>query len=217
MAKKMILAMVLAAFIGGSAAAQIRYSAGAGGYITSDFGGGAEWFAGGIKGGSLKTPYFGGGAFFFFDMKFIEIDLGLFGSGGNWEDYGYGLGTDKHKVSHTAIDIGALAKYPFNMNEKVALFPLLGIVYRGFISTKMDGVKIPYQEDLNALWFKFGGGLDYSLSEKAYIRWETLYGIRFSNTFEDDMVDLFEYSGAPSADTLLGHGIEVKFALGYRF
>jgi opacity protein-like surface antigen len=149
-------------------------------------------------------------------MKFIEIDLGLFGSGGEWEDYGYGLGTDEHKVSHTGIDIGALVKYPFSMNEKIALFPLLGITYRGFISTKMDGVKISSQEDLNAFWFKFGGGLDYSLSDKVYIRGEALYGFRFSNTFEDDMVDLFKSGGAPSADNILGHGIEIKFALGYR-
>jgi hypothetical protein len=81
----------------------------------------------------------------------------------------------------------------------------------------MDGVDVEDPGDLNALWFKFGGGLDYSFSDRVYLRGEALYGLRLSNKFEDDLVDYLKYEGATSVDTLLGHGIEIKAAIGYRF
>ncbi|MDR1986516.1 MAG: hypothetical protein LBP88_06035 [Treponema sp.] len=69
--------------------------------------------------------------------------------------------------------------------------------------------------DFSALWFKLGGGLDFSFTDHIYLRGDLLYGLRLANTFENDMVDSIGSAADPK--TLLGHGLEVKIAVGYRF
>jgi hypothetical protein len=106
------------------------------------------------------------------------------------------------------------------MSDKLTLFPLLGITYRFILSAK-DGNGESYKDssgsdrsgDFSALWFRFGGGLDYSITDQIYFRGGLSYGLRLSNKFEDDMVD---QSGG-ILDTRLGHGLEIKAAVGYRF
>jgi hypothetical protein len=72
--------------------------------------------------------------------------------------------------------------------------------------------------DFSALWFKFGGGVDYLLTPQIYLRFEALYGLRLPNKAENDLVDLFDDMGASSdAKSLLGHGLTIKAAVGYRF
>jgi hypothetical protein len=216
MVKKNVLVFVFMAIVGNGVFAQ--FSMGAGGYITSDFGGGVEASVYGIKAGSLKTPYFGGGAFVFADAKFIELNLGFFGFGGEWEDYGYGVGTYTYDISGSGVDIGLLGKYPFTIRNRLLVFPLLGITYRAIVSAELDDIEADDPSDLNALWFKFGGGLDHSFTDKIYLRGEALYGVRLSNEFEDDLSDLLKTIG-PEVNTekLVGHGLEIKLALGYRF
>ena len=218
MAKKIILALVFVSLIIGNAFAQtdLKISIGAGGYFTSDFGGGVEAKVSGIKAGTLKTPYAGGGAFVFFDATFLELNLGIFGAGGEWEEYGYGVGTFKYDVTGSGLDIGLFGKYPIMINDNFSLFPLLGISYRAILSAKLDGEKADDPGDLSALWFKFGGGIDYSFTENIFFRAGILYGFRLKNKFEKDLVDLFDAMGAKT-DTLLGNGLEIKLAIGYRF
>jgi predicted S18 family serine protease len=66
MAKKVLVLTVLAVVIAGGAFAQIKPSAGVGGYFTSDFGGGAEESQGGGT-VTIEMPYAGGGGFAFLD------------------------------------------------------------------------------------------------------------------------------------------------------
>jgi opacity protein-like surface antigen len=80
-----------------------------------------------------------------------------------------------------------------------------------------DGNKTDDAKDFSALWFKLGGGLDYSLTSNIYLRGEVLYGIRLVNNNEKDAKKIYsEYPGV-DAKTLLGHGPEVKLAVGYKF
>jgi hypothetical protein len=60
--------------------------------------------------------------------------------------------------------------------------------------------------------------LDYSITDQIYFRGGLSYGLRLSSKAEDDMVDRYKssYPGV-SAETLLGHGLEIKAAVGYRF
>jgi opacity protein-like surface antigen len=200
--KKLMLLSVLAALAAGGAFAlpEFTLSAGAGGYFTSDFGGGVEASEGGET-MSIKTPYFGGGG----KMKNEEPGL-----------------TEESDMSVMGLDIGLLGKYPFAVNEKLSVFPLLGITYRVVLSVKdEDGNKIDDSGladsgDFSALWFKLGGGLDFSFTDQVYLRGEALYGLRLANKFEKDMVDMFDEPGVDTK-TLLGHGLEVKVAVGYRF
>jgi opacity protein-like surface antigen len=220
--KKLMLLSVLAALVAGGAFAlpEFKLSAGAGGYFTSDFGGGAEASYGGQT-MSIKTPYFGGGGFAFFDATYAELSLGFFGGGGTFKQEQGGQ-TGESDMSIMGLDIGLLGKYPFAVNEKLSVFPLLGITYRVVLSAKdedgnqyqnSDGDDAP--GDFSALWFKLGGGLDFSFTDHVYLRGEALYGLRLANTFENDLVDSIPSAADPK--TLLGHGLEVKIAVGYRF
>jgi hypothetical protein len=219
MMKNFMLLSVLAAAAAGGAFALPELKLGAGGYAAGAFGGGVEGFYRG-RTMSIKVPYSGGGGFAFFDAGYAELSLGVLAGGGSYEAVEMGE-KDESDMSFTAFDIGLLGKYPIAVTEKLSVFPLLGITYRIMLSVKdkdgnqyknSDGVEAP--GDFSALWFKLGGGLDFSFTDHLYLRGGLLYGLRFANTFEKDMVDL-----ASEADpiTLPGHGIEVKIAAGYQF
>jgi hypothetical protein len=224
MRKRVFLGLVLAAAVVGGAFAlpEFKLSAGGGGYFTSDFGGGAE-ASGGGQTISSKTPYFGGGLFGLFDATYAEVSLGFwFGGGSNKQEYAGESG--ELDMSYMGLDIGLLGKYPFAINEKLSLFPLLGITYRIMLSAEDENGNQPKNSDgddapgnLSALWFKLGGGVDYSLTDALYLRGGLLYGLRLANKAENDMVDYYDTMGADDANPLLGHGLEIKIAVGYRF
>jgi hypothetical protein len=222
MKKRVLLGLALAALTVGAVSAlpEFKLRAGAGGYFTSDFGGGAEVSSGGTY--SIKTPYAGGGGFAFFDATFAELSLGFFGGGIKIETNG---SSEEDDMSVMGLDIGLLGKCPFTLNEKLSVFPLLGISYRLMLSVKdengdqyqnFDGDDAP--GDFSALWFKLGGGLDFSFTDQIYLSGGLLYGLRLANTFEKDLVDLLSKDLSDvDPKALLGHGLEAKIAVGYRF
>jgi len=222
MAKKILFLMVLAIFgvVGAFAQPEFKVSAGFGGYFTSDFGGGVEISYAGFN-GHLKTPYVGGGAFVFLDATFFELSLGFAGAGYEAEAYFQGAGTSKYKATGSGLDIGLLGKYPFAIGDQFSIFPLLGISYRAVLSVESEiaDVKADNPGDFSALWFKFGGGLDYSITEKIYLRAGILYGFRLENEFEKDIEANWykTYGGMVNINKLLGHGLEIKLAVGFRF
>ncbi|MDR0409366.1 MAG: hypothetical protein LBH18_03105 [Spirochaetaceae bacterium] len=222
MAKKCLLVLILAGVLAGGIFAQeaaskgaISLSAGVGGYFTSDFGGGIE-----VSGEpSIKTPYAGGGAFLFFDASYVELSMGFFGGGGKTTIEIGSRGSRDRDASYMGLDIGLLGKYPITINEKMSVFPLLGITYRVMLSAKdEDGNESKNRDgednagDYSALWFKLGGGADFSLTDKIYLHSGLLYGLRLANKAENDMID-----GNSDAKARLGHGLEVKVAVGFRF
>ncbi|MDR1443565.1 MAG: hypothetical protein LBI94_01685 [Treponema sp.] len=206
MAKRLFLFLVFAiAAAGGVFARGFSISAGAGEYFTSDFGGGIESSAS----GKTETPYAGGGGFIFLDAAYAEFSLGIFGAGGTFEGQ-----SNKSSMTLMGLDIGLLGKYPFSVNDRISLFPLLGITYRAMLSAK-DADKNQYKNsgggdagagDFSALWFKLGGGLDFFVTDKIYIRCTESYGMRLANGFEKN-----------ADKSLPGHGFEMRFSVGYRF
>jgi hypothetical protein len=226
MAKKVFVLLVLAVVTVGSLFAQettgtpekktLARSAGGGGFLGGDFGGGAK----GTLGNDFrktKTPYFGGGVFAFFDLVYAELSLGYFSGSGTGKETDSRMNSRSADFSLTNFNIGLLGKYPVAYNEKLYLFPLLGLEYDICLSAKQEDNEYDDPSDLSALWLKFGGGLDLAVSEKLYLRVEALYGIRLKNKFEEDLVDNYK-SMAPgiSAEALLGHGLTVKVAMGYK-
>jgi hypothetical protein len=224
--KKLVLLSVLAAF---TAAGAFAISAGAGGYFTSDFGGGAESSL-----VSVKTPYAGGGGFAFLDLTYAELSFGFFGGGGTSKMKitipGVTIGgvsiveptevKTEGKTSISGLDIGLLGKFPIAIGKKLSVFPLLGITYRVVLSENdKDGKKVKNfagkeidPGDFSALWFKGGAGLDVSLTDKLYLRGGLLYGLRAANKFENDLLDT-----KAANIILLGHGLDATLAVGYRF
>ncbi|MDR2178162.1 MAG: outer membrane beta-barrel protein, partial [Treponema sp.] len=231
---RIFVGLVLAAFTaaGAFAAPEFKLSAGAGGYFTSDFGGGYKVSAKLPAGlGNLiqeeKTPYAGGGGFVFIDATYAELSFGFFGGGGKSIDKrempAIAGGNSEHKftTSTAGLDIGLLGKYPFEISEKLSVFPLLGITYRVVISEKMEKLKYGKPGDFSALWFNLGGGLDFSLTDQLYLRSELLYGLRTGNTYEKNRISAAEkevksHTLTPDSKASLGHGLSVKLAVGYR-
>jgi opacity protein-like surface antigen len=233
--KKLVLVLVIAGSLAGGAWAQdeqkapkqggFSLSAGAGGYFTSDFGGGVEASAGGQT-MSIKTPYAGGGGFAFFDATYAELSFGFFGGGGTMKIEFPGSPDQEMDFSLSGLDIGLLGKYPIAVGEKLTVFPLLGITYRVVLSLKAgngtewknsDGDKMA--GDFSALWFKLGGGLDYAFTDHVFLRANLLYGLRLANKLENDRYESMIGTIPDEIDVkpLLGHGLEVKVAVGYKF
>lgn len=175
----------------------------------------------------MKIPYSGGGVFAFFDATYAELSVGYFSGKGKIKANIYFpptfplLPSYEINSSYTlsSLNVGLFGKYPIAINDKFSLFPLLGIEAQFALSckdengeeyTNSDGDKAP--DDWSALWFKAGVGGDYSFTDQIYIRLEVLYGIRGPNRME----------GSPdlpgeTSDTLLGHGLTAKLAIGYKF
>jgi opacity protein-like surface antigen len=205
--KKVLQVMVLAAIVAGGAFA-IDMSAGGGVFYAGGFGGGINI---GIANVNVTMPYNAFGVYGFFDATYVEVSASLgFGSGDSKSNSPY---FSSSSYSFTGLSFGLLGKYPININDKITLFPAAGIEYQAVLSLKVDGEKLDDAGDLSHLWFKFGGGLDYNLTDSLYLRGTLLYGIRTASKYEKEIVDL--YSGF--ASTNLGHGPTLKVAVGYKF
>jgi hypothetical protein len=197
------------------------FSVGIGGFAGGDLGGGAKTKINGYE-VSANMGNFGGGFFVFFDAKYINASLGYFMGGGNWEMKTNIPGTANQKIgelSLNSINTGLLLKYPFVINSKLKLFPALGINYQTVLSAKLDDIEANHPDDLSGIWIQFGGGLDYSFTQKTYLRFEILYGLRTKNNMEEDYIDYmnYQFSGYSGVITegIPGHGPNIKLALGF--
>ncbi|MDR0758976.1 MAG: outer membrane beta-barrel protein [Treponema sp.] len=207
--KKLLAVTMFAAVIGTAAFAEapaFALSAGAGGLFSYNFGGGVMNGDDGVS-----IPYLGGGFFAFFDATYAEVNVGMdFGSATLKGEGAYADYIEDTKMSATNLNIGVLGKYPISLGS-VVLFPAIGINYRVTLAVKdEDGNEMDEPGDFSALSFLFGGGLDYGIGEKLYLRGEVLYSIRLASKFESDQEQ-------GDAKYNLGHGPTVKVAVGYKF
>ncbi|GMO20645.1 MAG: hypothetical protein Ta2A_27280 [Treponemataceae bacterium] len=244
MKKNVFAAICVAAFLSAGsvfAAPEFKMSAGIGGLFTTD------WTDYKSKDTDLypqanaddaSTAVLGGGVNVWFDATFVEVNIGLVF--GNYffpkeDSDAYKLGGDRTD-DVMALRVGALGKYPIALNEKVTLFPALGIDYEMALTRKyhagilkgkgwdgkddgtyaraVNGEKSTMLEQYSALWFKAGVGADFALGEKLYLRTEALYGIRLHNKYESDLLDAGNNSDKVS---IIGHGLDVKVGVGFKF
>jgi len=187
----------------------------------------------------VSVGYFIAGGAWKFDGKYSVSVLGMVINEGSY--------SEEMDASFQVVNIGLLGKYPIALSGKFKLFPIAGVEYQLCLSgeykfkeadgkevvTKWDGKpadpsdpdsdKNPNAGDFNALWIKFGAGLDVGLTDKLFLRPELLYGIRFASKIENDAVDdanaLFEErAGGTGAKadikTRLGHGFMIKVGIG---
>jgi hypothetical protein len=197
------------------------FSLGVGGFGGGDLGGGIETTITPFK---MTEPmqYLGGGGFVFFDVKFVEASVGYFMGVGSWEMKTDVPGESNEKLgdfSINSLNIGLLIKYPFEIGDTIKIFPAVGVNYQMVLSAKLDNEEEDYPEDFSSIWFQFGVGLDFNISEIIYLRLEALYGFRPKNKMEERYVDAMNYlfSGYPGVKTekRLGHGPSIKLALGF--
>jgi len=97
-----------------------------------------------------------------------------------------------------SLGAGLILKIPFSF-WKIALFPLANIEYQRVFGGTDETVR-------NLVWFRFGGGLDFSINEAFYVRGEGMYAPDMSSTLPP--IDVFGLN--PAA------GFTIRFGLGWR-
>jgi hypothetical protein len=197
-------------------------SCGAGIININDFGGGidsnvpAENMSINIR---LPMNMFSGGFFVYADYVYVEIQEAFLFGGGNWKvEIGKPINQNQEVgfFSFFVTDMGILLKYPFVVSSKIYIFPLLGMDYMMFFYTKLSDTIFSDPFSCNQLWFKGGVGVDYNFLEILYFRFEVLYGIRLPNVIENGSKDIINaYMPQLDNDTLIGHGITIKIAIGF--
>ena len=158
------------------------------------------------------------GAFAFLDLKYAVINMSLYNSSGNirrsWsKEYYYNNRVllteeenDTGNFSALLFNIGGFLKYPFHINS-ITLFPTIGAEYQLWLSQTENGQRT--RGDLsanNALWLKFGGGIDYNFTRSLFIRGNLLWGIKLDS--RNERRDAFSY---------FTHGPTVNIGIGYIF
>jgi len=191
----------------------------AGALFASDFGGGIAW-----NGGQIGMPLYCGGAFIGVDFTYAAITVAYSQGSGKWIGPSDAAPGDLATTHRSSVNIGVSSKYPkFGFGERIKAFPALDVEYEIPVSGEFEyDDKRKYLFDgnnndkytasaLGALWVRIGGGIDYNLTESAFLRAELLYGARTANTVEKDGMDIDGADG-----TRLGHGVEVRVGAGFR-
>ncbi|GHU73892.1 hypothetical protein FACS189450_14310 [Spirochaetia bacterium] len=182
------------------------------------------------------------GGFLFFDATYGEVYVSVSGGTGTLEvasstSVGGGTPTaqtDSFDRTTFSLGIGLLGKYPFQL-QKFTLFPLAGIEYQIFFTGIYENYPTSTQPmdfdatDFSILALRFGGGVDYALTESLYIRFEALYGFKIAATkFDEKNTDFVNAGGTlPFMGATTGAGgevksgwvntVTVKLGVGYKF
>jgi hypothetical protein len=176
---------------------------------------------------TYKTKTFDVGAFIFVDATYVELSAaylaeigkvtGTFSSdttavGGSKDE----RDIDEDYVSHIII-VDLLGKYPFALTEKFTVFPALGV-----------GLKFPFggnensDKDHDVTWgvvLKAGAGLDFFLTQKLFLRCETLFGFQIVSDREakieivPDSGDKYKFDFKKVGYNM---GPQVKIGVGYK-
>ena len=180
----------------------------------------------GMKAEDANSHLIGGGIYAFFDATYVEANVGLLFGNANQDkkpdsSSGFRLYPDKG-MDVTALKLSLFGKYPIDLGG-FTLFPMLGIDGQINLSVKSDGEDVPddskddYNEMFSYFWIKAGVGVDIPLSDKLYLRPEFLYGIRFNTDQEKDMLDYYNSGPKDMLTGIVGHGLDVRLALGFKF
>ena len=211
MAKKSLLVLILAAFVAGGAFA-VSLSAGLGGNFITHFD--SYNFN---DGNTLSKRTIGGGAFAFFDAKYVELNAGLLLGRMNYGDGNWGFGGQggNETLNLTYLRFGLFGKIPFDLGV-VSLFPMLGVQYDFGLDGRYENNNLfensaKKADYMNRLWVKLGFGADINVARRVYFRPSVLYGLNFGSKDDRDM----EYE-FPNIRTF-HHGLDARLALGLRF
>lgn len=211
----------------------VRMSAGGGGFYGEKFGGGVRRsFLRDVI--AVNTPYTSGGFYGFFDAQYVEASAGfMFGEGriktkrgagffdlfNNPDVPDYYRDLDlKGNMSLTFLNLDMLFKFPIVSKSKTS-FPALGITYSYCLSAKLDDKDFGDASDFNRMWFKFGYGTDFRLSQKMYMRILFLYGFGKENEFERKLIEISDKAEASIIDQFdraISHGFDIRVGLGFR-
>jgi hypothetical protein len=175
----------------------------------------------------------GAGFYGFFDATYVEANLGVLFGNEKQDQYPADTHEDTKKgIDVTALKIGLFGKYPFQLGGKAAVFPMLGVdimvplggrAYGHDLDSdilKKDGKDFKswyFDNRFTQVWLKLGVGADFYATDHIFIRPEFMYGIRVNRTDdENDIIGKWDNDKKP-ASGVLGHGLDIRMAVGYRF
>jgi hypothetical protein len=175
-----------------------------------------------------QTSSFDIGAFGFVDARYVEFSAGYIAQIGKVTDiYGVALGErvnepDKDYTSHLII-LDLLGKYPFTLNEKLSVFPAFGFGVKFAVGG--NDYSDCTHDILWGFMVKAGGGLDYNVSEKLYMRSELLFYFQLASDMDAKIagggansIGFFNFEKQDFHFAPKGYylGPQLKIALGYR-
>jgi len=237
--KKILIILILLVVLSNSVfGADFSLSTGAGGLLGYNF---TRYT---MEGGGLtsyqdmdRLNYAG---FLFFDATYVELAVLFQGGSNTWVEKLGGLSfSDKGTGLETSLGISLLGKYPFNINERITWFPLLGVEYHiallqrrtpdglyeynrteGHTGADRDknGDSYPLHA-WNSFWIDMGAGLDYNLTGSFFLRTELIFGFRLMTEYEAGALEMFKHQTGDKNPSLFGltGGPSLKIGVGYRF
>jgi len=153
---------------------------------------------------ALATNNFNAGVYAYGDFIYMEVMCGLFYGG---ESYG--------ALNYLGAVLGIYGKYPFNISQKINLFPLLGFEFEAALFANFSGLYfINNYIDWKQFWFKAGAGFDYKINETIHLRFEALYGVRLKSGDGNVLDNGTEDGVRVILNENMGHGITLRMAVG---
>ena len=134
------------------------------------------------------------------------------------------------------LGFSLMGKYPFILNKRLTVFPLLGIDYQislkqrrtqpnGWVFNRNDGYRERDKDgnaykltDWNSFWINLGGGLDLALAGNFFLRGQFLYSFRTMTPYETKNLDMIKEISGDSSPKLGGlcSGPSLQISAGYK-
>ena len=191
---------------------------------------------------------FDAGGFVFFDATFATLAV-TFSAGSSSFDEPVSIdGTPVDAMSRTGhgwdamLGFSLLGRFPFRLSERFTVFPLLGMDYQISLMQRrrQDGHGYVYDRtnppegiidhpdleggtfnlsDWNAFFVRIGGGAEFDLTDRLFLRGDLLYGIRLMTGYERRSLELMQYLAGDPSPSLggLSSGPSLRLGVGWRF
>jgi hypothetical protein len=125
---------------------------------------------------------------------------------------------DDDSVSTTNVEIRLIGKWPIPLRNRFAIFPLFGVDFKIALARdpSLEGGGDSPFEMLSNVWFNWGWGADFALTERIYLRPELLYGLGTNSKLQRDEIDDANRT-TKMIDNIINHGLDVRLVVGNRF
>ncbi|MCL2600974.1 MAG: hypothetical protein FWD88_07320 [Treponema sp.] len=182
------------------------------------------------------------GVFAFFDATFATLGITFQTGTNNFNESVYVDGTwnpDESRSGQgweTVLGISLLGRWPFRLNDRLTVFPLLGMDYLiSLLQRRTDGYGLVYSRDdglregdkdgnafslsdWNSFIVRLGGGAEFDMTERFFLRGDLLFGIRLMTRYERKNLDFMKDNSGDSSPNLggLSFGPSVRLSAGWR-
>jgi opacity protein-like surface antigen len=179
----------------------------------------------------VKQAYnqFNFGGLIFFDATYIVVDVSFYGNlttfNYNNTLKAYTMVNDDYQLSGSNLAFGLYAKYPFTLDNKISIFPILGL--QGSIGLSQNfmrdfgarnakkGANYGNANDWSNFAVKFGAGVDIKMNDIIFLRAELLGNYRFNTALDEAFIDAVN-NGGYSETYNINMGFEASFSIGYK-